>query len=109
VQDEVLGITADILPISLMEYDRSGVTLLEQVPKVLATEGRVATEQGVCDDSHRPHIHGLAVALAVHDLGGGIAERASHGLERLLLTAHCLGNTEVGEDEVGSELGRDVK
>jgi hypothetical protein len=48
------------------------------------------------------------VALTVHHLGCGVSERTCHGLKRILLPAERLGNTEVGEDEVGFEVFGDI-
>jgi hypothetical protein len=106
--DKVLGILADILPIPLVEDHRGAVAFLQEVGEVLAPERRVAAEQGVRNDTHGPHVDRLAVALAVHDLGGSVAERARHGLQGLLLASQRLGNTKVGEDEVRVGVFGDV-
>lgn len=74
MHDEVFGIIADVLPVSLVEYNRASGTLLEQVSEVLTSERRVAAEEGISDDAHGPHVRRFSVALAVHDLGGSISK-----------------------------------
>jgi hypothetical protein len=101
VQDKVLGVVADILPVSLVENDRAIGAFSDQVLKVFASEGRVAAEQGVGDDTHGPHINGLAVTLLAHHFGGGIAKRACHSLEGLALAIEHLGDAEISKDEIG--------
>jgi hypothetical protein len=63
LQNEVLGIVADILPVPLVEHNLGAAALIDEVLEILGAEGRVATEQGVGNDTERPHIDGLAVAL----------------------------------------------
>jgi len=47
--NEVLCVLADILPIPLVEDDSSIGAFVNEVLKVLATERRVSTEQGIGD------------------------------------------------------------
>ena len=84
-----------------MEDDGGVGALLNEVLQRLGAEGRVAAEQRVGDDAQGPHVNGLAVAALQHDLGGGVAERASHGGEDLVLAVEHLGDAKVGEDQVG--------
>lgn len=49
------------------------------------------------------------MALLLHDLGGGIAKGPGHGLECVFLAVERLGDAEIGEDEVGIGLARDIK
>lgn len=107
--DKVLGVLADVLPVSLVEDDRALGAFLEQVSEILTAERRVTTEKCVGDDAHGPHVDWLAVALSVHDFGGGIAKRAGHGLQRLLLAIESLGNTKVGKNQVGGGISSDVQ
>lgn len=98
--DEVLCISADILPISLVEDNATPCALVKKILQVLASEGRVAAEQGVGDDTHRPHVYGLSVALLGHHFGCRITKRSSHGLECFVLAIQRLGNTKIGQYEI---------
>lgn len=108
-EDKILGVLAHILPVTLVKDNRGRAAFLEQIPEILASEWRVAAEQSVRNDTHGPHVDWLAVSLAVHDLGGGVPKRASHGLEGLLFTIERLGNTKVRHHEVGIVVCCDVE
>lgn len=83
--DKVLCISTDILPVSLVEHNAAPCALIKKILQVLASEGRVATEQGVGNDAHRPHVYGLSVAFLGHHFGGRITKRSSHSLECFVL------------------------
>lgn len=102
--DKVLGVFADVLPIPLVEDEGALGTFLEQIGEGFAAEWRVAAKKRIRNDTHGPHVNGLAVALSVHDLGGGITKRASHGLESLLLVVKRLCDAEIGKNQVGSGI-----
>lgn len=74
LQDEVLGVVANVLPVPLVEHHVASGALVDQVLEVLGAERRVATKQSVGNDAQRPHVHGLAVALLKHHLGCRITE-----------------------------------
>lgn len=98
--DKVLCISTDILPVSLVEHNAAPCALIKKILQVLASEGRVAAEQGVGNDAHRPHVHGLSVAFLGHHFGGCITKRSSHGLQCLVLAIQRLGNTKVSQYEI---------
>ena len=100
LKDEVLGIVANVTPIPLMEDNIAGVALIDEVLQVLRTERRVAAKQDIGNDTHRPHVNGLAMGLAHHNLGSSIAERACHGREQLILVAEHLCDAKVGQHEI---------
>jgi len=84
-----------------VENDLGRHALLDEVLEVLGSERRVAAEESVGDDTHRPHIYGLTVSLLKHDLGRRVAERPRHRGEDLVLAIQHLGDTEIGKDQVG--------
>lgn len=106
--DKVLCISADVLPVSLVEDDVAPCALVKKILKVLASEGGVAAEQGIGDNAHRPHVHGLSVALLGHHFRGRIAKRSSHSLECFVLAVQRLGNTKIGQHEVGVVFGSNI-
>ena len=99
--DEVFGVFADVFPVPLVEDDARRFALFDQVGEAFAPEGRVAAEEGVCDDAEGPHVDGFAVALLQHYFGGGVAEGACHRREDSFVRVEHLGDAEVGEDEGG--------
>lgn len=108
LHDEILGVLTDILPVSVMEDNSAVGALVQQLPEVLTAERGVTAQQSIRDDAHGPHVYGLSVSLPVHDLGGCVPKRAGHCLKRLFLGVQCLGDTEIGEDEVGAGVLGDV-
>jgi hypothetical protein len=72
--DEVLRIVTNILPVFRMEDDLLIAALLDELRHGFAAEWRIAAEKGVGDDTERPHIHRLAMALLLHDLWRSIAK-----------------------------------
>jgi len=107
--DEVFGILADFLPVALMEDNATVLALLNQVCEVLGSEGRVTAEESVGDDTHGPHIDGLAVALLQHDLRRRISEGASHGGQHLVLGVEHLSDTEISQHKGGVGFACEVK
>ena len=88
-----------------MEDDLCARALLDQILEVLTAEWRVSAEKRVGDNAEGPHVDWLAMALLEHDFWGGVAKGAGHGGEDLVLGVEHLGDTEVGEDEVGLWVG----
>ena len=96
LQDEVLGVVADILPVALVEDDRVISAFPDEILEILASERRVTAEQGVSNNTHRPHVYGLTMTFLAHNLRSSITKRTSHGLKRLALSVKHLGDTKVG-------------
>lgn len=97
--DKVLGVLADILPVTFMEDDTATLALLDQICQTLATEWRVTAKERVGDDSQRPHVYGLAVSLLHHDLGRCVSERSGHGSQLLSWCVQHLGDAKVGKHQ----------
>jgi hypothetical protein len=74
MSNEVLRITADILPIPLVENDAPVTAFLDEVLEILASEGRVSAKESVGNDTEGPHINRLAVPLLQHDFWGGVTK-----------------------------------
>ena len=57
--DQLLGGVGDVVPVGGVELEQSGQDLVEQLLLVVgpAGEGRVAAEEDVQDNAHRPHIN----------------------------------------------------
>lgn len=75
-----LRIPADLFPIALVEDNASLAALIDEIREALAAEGRVSTEEGISDDSQRPHINSLSMALLEHNLRRSVSKRSSHGV-----------------------------
>lgn len=52
--DEVLGVLGDALPITFVEDDVAASALFNQVGHGFGTEGRISTQQGICDNTEGP-------------------------------------------------------
>lgn len=98
-EDEVSGILGDVAPVAVVEDNPAAAGLFDQVGEVLRAERRVTAEKGVGDNSQRPHVDGLAVALLEHNFRRGISKRSSHAGEELGGGFQHLGNTKVCKDE----------
>jgi hypothetical protein len=109
LQDEVLGIVTDVLPVAFMEDDRVISAFPDEILEILASERGVTAEQGVSNDTHRPHVYGLSMALLAHHFRGSITKRASHGFEGFSLSVEHLCNTEVGQHKVGIGVSVEVE
>lgn len=109
MQDEILGIITHVFPVSLVEDHLGVAAFVDEVLEVLRPERRVTAEKGVCDDTHGPHIDGLAMTLLQHDFGGGVAEGASHCREDFVLAVEHLSNAEIGKNEIGLNVPGQVK
>jgi hypothetical protein len=107
--DEVLGILADFLPVALMEDNATILALFNQICEVLGSERRVTAEKSVGDDTHGPHVDGLAVAFLQHNLRRRISEGASHGGQHLVLGVEHLSDTEIGQHKGGVGFACEVK
>ena len=57
--DQLLGGVGDVIPVGGVELEQSGQDLVEQLLLVVgpAGEGRVAAEEDVQDNAHRPHVN----------------------------------------------------
>ena len=57
--DELLGRVRDVVPVGRVELEQPAEDLIEQFFLVVgpAGEGRVAAEEDVQDNAHRPHIN----------------------------------------------------
>lgn len=91
-----------------MEHDAASCALIKKILQVLASEGGVTAEQGVGDDAHRPHVYGLSMAFLGHHFRGRITKRSSHGLECFVLAVQRLGNTKIGQHEIGVVFGSNI-
>ena len=107
--DKVLGVLADFLPVPFVEDDSAVAALLDEVRETLAAERRVSTQKRVGDDSKRPHVNSLSMALLQHHLGRGVSERASHGVQHGVLRVKHLSNSEVGQHERRVPVGGEVE
>jgi hypothetical protein len=107
--NEELGILADILPVPLMENDSAVAALLNEIGQALAAEWRVSTEQGVGDNTERPHIHSLSVSFLKHDLRRSISERTRHGVEHGIPGIEHLCDTEIREHQGRIGIGSEVE
>lgn len=107
--NEVLGILADFLPIALMEDHTAVLAFLNQICEVLGSERRVTAKKSISDDTHGPHIDGLAMALLQHDFRRRISEGASHGGQHLVLGVEHLSDTKISQHKGGVSFACKVK
>lgn len=101
LQDEVLGVGADVPPVALVEDNLRVAALVDEILQILGAKRRVAAKQGISDDAHRPHIDWLSVPLFQHDFGGGVSKGTGHGGEHLVLAVEVLRDAEVGKHKIG--------
>lgn len=74
MSNEIFCIITDILPILLMENDPGIAAFVDEILEVFAAERGVTAEEGVSDDTERPHIYWLSMTLLEHDFGSGVAK-----------------------------------
>lgn len=99
-ENEIFGILGHIAPVPLMEDDAACSAFFDKVGQVLGSEGGVATQEGIGDDTERPHIDGLAVTLLKHDLGSSISKGAGHTGQYLGGAVQHFRDTEVCQDQL---------
>lgn len=80
-----------------MEDNSAVLGLFNQVCQVFAAERRVTAKKGVGDDTKRPHVYRLAMALLEHDLRCCVTEGTSHGFENAIRAVQMFGNAKVCE------------
>lgn len=51
-QNEILSVIADVLPVTLMEYNVAAAALVDEVLKVLGAEWRVAAKESIRNNTH---------------------------------------------------------
>lgn len=85
LEDKVLCITCDILPLGLGELDVLLADILIDFLNISSVEWCKAREKLVSDDAETPHVDLLVVFFMFHQLGSHIKWRTKHEIQAGLL------------------------